>query len=154
MVSARRYTRFLIPALLVLFTAACAPSATVLKGSINTSLDLNPDHTGRPSPVVLRIYELRAAGRFQGADFFALYDQDGATLGPDLIAREEIELQPGSVQALNRTLQADTHFVAVLAAFRDIENATWRGIVEIPPGKSPSLTIRLDSLSVSISSDR
>ena len=144
----------LIPALLVLLLGACAtePKVAKLKGSIQTSTTINPDATGRPSPVVLRIYELRAPSAFQNADFFAIYDKDAATLGQEMVLREELELQPGETRELNRELQADTRHVGVLAAFRDIDQATWRAITPITKGEPTSIIIKVDKLSVSISS--
>lgn len=150
----RPVVRLFIPAVLALLLAACAttPPVAKLQGSIQTSTTINPDATGRPSPVVLRIYELRAPSAFQNADFFSLYDKDSATLGQELLLREELELQPGEMRELNRELQADTRYVGVLAAFRDIDQAQWRAVTTITKGEPSSVIIKVDKLSVSISS--
>ena len=39
--------------------------------TIAASTDANPDATGRPSPVVLRVYQLKGDGAFSRAEFFA-----------------------------------------------------------------------------------
>jgi type VI secretion system protein VasD len=150
----RSVVHFLIPAVLALLLGACAttPPVSKLQGSVQISPAVNPDATGRPSPVVLRIYELRAPGAFQNADFFSLYDKDTATLGQEMVLRDELELQPGETRVLNRELQADTRYVGVLAAFRDIDQAQWRAITPVTKGEKTNIIIKVDKLSVSISS--
>ncbi len=150
----RSVVRCIIPAVLILLLTACAttPPVAKLQGSIQTSATINPDATGRPSPVVMRIYELRAPSAFQNADFFSLYDKDAATLGQEMVLREEVELQPGQTRVLNRELQNDTRYVGVLAAFRDIDQAHWRAITPVTKGEKTNIIIKVDQLSVSISS--
>lgn len=139
-----------------LFLVSCAsappppPPITKVQGSVQATAGINPDVSGRPSPVVVRLYELRAPGAFQGADFFAIYDREAATLGQDVVVREELQLQPGETRELNRELRDDTRHVGVIAAFRDIDQARWRAVVPVPKGVSTSLIIKIDTLSVSI----
>lgn len=127
-----------------------SPSPTRLAGTLNVATKINPDLRGRPSPVVLRLYELSAAQRFKEADFFALYDQEATTLGNELIAREEMEVKPGDQRPLSKTLSPQTRFVGVLAAFRNIEKAQWRAIVAVPTGKKTSVNMALDNLTLSV----
>ena len=60
---------------LVLLGAGCssAPKLASLAGSIQASADLNPSVSQRPSPLLLRVYELKTAAGFNQADFMALY---------------------------------------------------------------------------------
>lgn len=114
-----------------------------IKGEITVSGDVNPGPDGAPSPVVLRIYQLRSAGVFQSADFFAIYDDEQATLGQGLIAREELNLPPGATQEYEREFDKETKFIGVLAAFRDIEEASWRSVLEVPR-KKKKLKLRIE----------
>src|SRR5262245_27417756 len=92
----------------VLFTvlatmlAACGgpPKPTITKASLVVAKDVNPDPSGRASPIVVRVYQLKEEGAFSGADFFALYDREKETLGASVVAREEYELQPGETRQL------------------------------------------------------
>jgi type VI secretion system protein VasD len=99
------------------------------------SSDVNPDSSGRPSPVVLRVFQLRNDGEFAGADFFALYDKEKEVLGASLISREEYVLAPGEARKLELPVSADARFIGVIAAFRDIRAARWRAVSR-PPEKS------------------
>jgi type VI secretion system protein VasD len=94
--------------------------------------DVNPDASGRPSPVVVRFYQLKSDAAFSGAEFFPLFDDDKKVLAADLIARDEYELSPGEDKTLELTVPAEVRFVGAIAAFRDIRNATWRALAPTP----------------------
>jgi type VI secretion system protein VasD len=142
--------------LLVVGLTGCfgGPSAIKIKGNIETSHDVNPDHAGRPSPVVVRVYQLRSPGPFLNADFFDLYDNANATLGQNLIIWEEFEFKPGEAREYNTKFDIDTKYVGVIAAYRDLENSRWRELVTLPDKKKVHLNIKLDSLAVSVSTDK
>ena len=142
--------------LLIVGLAGCSggSSPIKIKGNIATSHDVNPDHAGRPSPVVVRVYQLRAPGPFLNADFFDLYDSANATLGQNLIIWEEFEFQPGETIEYNTKFDSDTKYVGVIAAYQDLENAHWRELVTLPDKKKVHLNIKLDSLTLSVSTGK
>jgi type VI secretion system protein VasD len=114
---------------LALVLGACAskpPKPEPTKAVIGASGDVNPDADGRPSPIVVRIYQLRGDAEFNGAEFFALWDMEKATLAANLVMRDERTLFPGQQQQLELALAPDTRFVGVAAAFRDVRAARWR----------------------------
>jgi type VI secretion system protein VasD len=111
---------------------------------------LNPDARMRPSPVVVRVYELKSLAAFNGADFFALYEKEQETLGADLIGREEYHLRPGETRPYQRQLQPDTKFIGVVAAFRDIETARWRQTAVVPAKRRPTLTVGVQAQAVTV----
>jgi type VI secretion system protein VasD len=131
-------------------TAGCAsgPKPTQVTGSIAASPRVNPSVSKRPSPLLVRVYELKAATAFNAADFVSLYQRDQAELGADLLAREEMTLAPGETKPLSRTLAPETRFVGVFAAYRDLEHARWRAVVPIAPGQKQQITIQADELAV------
>jgi type VI secretion system protein VasD len=126
---------------------------------VKVSADLNPDQNGRPSPLVLAIYQLKSADDFRNKDFFTVFDPGATALGTDLLRREQITLQPGVDQALAAEFDPQTEFVGVVGAFSDIENSQWRAVVPLPEGelkdrikffKSNRLTITVGERTVSI----
>lgn len=123
---------------------------TQVDASIMAVADLNPDGNGRPSPVVVRVYELKTLSVFENADFYSLYDEEAATLGPDLIARDELEIRPGDERKYEKALDPMARYLGVIAAFRDLENARWRSFVKLGEDKRVSLQIKLDSTAVSV----
>ena len=127
--------RLLLVALVVIaagMPVANAADKVTVKGRISTSEDLNPDYRGRPSPVTLIIFQLKSADAYQNADFFSLYAPDSGPLGGDLIARSQRMLQPGQSFDIEEQFDEEARFIGVVAAFRDIEHAEWRGLVELP----------------------
>ena len=126
------------------------PKPKVLTLDVLAAANLNPSASGRSSPVVVRIYELKAVAPFESADFVSLFDKDQSTLGGDVIARDEFVLSPGESMAIKRDLTADSKFIAVMAAFRDLERAKWRAVVPLVAGKDNALSVRLAASTVSI----
>ena len=102
------------------------------KVALSASGDVNPDASGKPSPVVVRVYQLKADSAFTGADFFALFDDEMKVLGQDLINREEYVLTPAEHRTVELVVPKTARFVGVIAAFRDIRNSQWRVVVPAP----------------------
>lgn len=150
--------RIQLPTMLVAFVVAltlvgCAsgpPKDLQLSGTLVAAADINLDPEGRPSPVVVRIYQLQSAVEFNNADFFALYDDAAAALGADLIAFDEFTLRPGQSVDYQAQVKPAAKSVGIIAAFRDINSARWRVDLAMPkkPGR---LRIGLEKMSVSAS---
>lgn len=128
----------------------CASKPPLLKGAIKTDATTNPDTTGRASPVVVRVYELKSLALFNTADFFSLFEKERETLGTELVGREEYDLRPAETRPYQRQLQPDTRFIGVVAAFRDLEKSRWRASVAVPQKSSATLTIGIDAKAVSV----
>ena len=151
-----RFTVLLIFSLVALSLAGCAsapkpPPPTVIQVDLEVAPGVNPDLRGRASPVVMKFFELKSLAAFEGADFFSLFEKEKETLGADLVAREEYQLQPQENRKFERTLQRDTRYVGVVAAFRDLERAKWRASLAVPAEKATPVTIQVGARSVSIS---
>ena len=128
--------------------AAPPPRPGTLSIHVIAASGINPDARSRPSPVVVRLYELKASAPFESADFLSLYDKDLAVLGADIVVRDEFVIRPGESKAINKALAADTKFIGVVAAFRELERARWRALVAVLPNKSNLVTISLDGIAV------
>ncbi len=143
---------------MVVLSASCArdrpPPPTTVSVTLNASAEVNPDRNDRPSPIVVRVYELRSAGVFEITDFFSLLEQDSAILGSDQISRWEYQLEPGEQVALDAEFRSGSGYVGVLAAYRDIEHARWRAVQPIHPNRANDLEVVLERLEVSIRQQR
>jgi type VI secretion system protein VasD len=127
-----------------------APTGPTFVSTAIVGANVNPDARKRPSPVVLRVYELKSNALFESADFVSLFEKDQTVLGAELVSREEVILQPNDVKAINKNLSPETKFVAVFAAFRDLERARWRSSVQAVQGKKNVFKIRVDAVTVEI----
>jgi len=149
-------TVWLLAVLLSGVLAACAgspPKPDKAKAIVSAAADVNPDATGRPSPVVVRIYQLKEDVAFRNADFFAIYDKESETLGADLLAREEFVLAPGDERKVEFGVQPGARFIGVAAAFRDIRNARWRAIAGAP-SKGLMDLIGKDAITIAVTGDQ
>ena len=110
-----------------------APAPTIRTTlSVGTTADANADARGQGTSVVVRVYQLRTDAMFNGADFFALYDDEKKVLGPELITRDEFVLKPLEQRTIDVTFSPEARFIGVVAAYRDIRNAQWRAITSVP----------------------
>jgi type VI secretion system protein VasD len=121
---------------------------------IEAAASVNPDARGRPSPIVVRVYELKSAAPFEAADFMSLYQQDRSALGSELVAREEFMLEPGEIRTLDKLLAPDVRAVGVMAAFRELERARWRTTVSVSAGRDNALAFWLEDVAVRGSAGR
>jgi type VI secretion system protein VasD len=126
------------------------PTVTKINVSITASCHVNPDINGRSSPIALRLYELKTIGKFEEADFFKLFEDYEASLGSDHLASEKIHLKPCETQVLNHPVSSDTKYIALTAAFRDINQAVWRDFIAIEPDKTTELTVMIDNLNMTL----
>ncbi|HEX4387369.1 MAG TPA: type VI secretion system lipoprotein TssJ [Steroidobacteraceae bacterium] len=115
------------------------PPPAVVNVSLQAKPDVNPDTGGRPSPIVLRLYQLKADAAFLGADYFPLLSDEKKVLGPDLVSLEEKELFPGQTLALEVPFSADTRFIAVAGGYHDPGSTVWRAIAPAPGSKGKSV---------------
>ncbi|MGL4317452.1 MAG: type VI secretion system lipoprotein TssJ [Pseudomonas sp.] len=117
---------------------------TKLDLSLVASDDLNPDLQGRPSPIVVRLLELKNPSSFNNADFFSLYQRPKESLMPDLVSFEELEVRPGETRDLKLLVQPGSRYVGVVAAYRDLPEASWRFVVALQEGEITQAGVRLD----------
>ena len=125
-----------------LLLVACAPAGP---GSVTLvaqgAAGMNPGPDGADRPLTLQVLQLRGAGAFDGADFFAL--QSPATaLGADLVKADTIALAPGGKATKTLTLDPTTALIAVVAGFRDPGGKQFRAKSSVSP--TESVTFALD----------
>lgn len=141
---------------LLLTLSACSsklfqPFSTWAQVEVHTDRGMNPDDSGRPSPVVVRLYELSSINEFnQTDDFFVLYDQDKETLADALLNKEEFTLRPGDTARLERKLNENTRYIGVLVAFRNIDGNQWKTHFKLKPNRTNRLQIDIKDVAVRI----
>jgi type VI secretion system protein VasD len=108
------------------------PRIQTVRVSVTAAPDVNPDPSGRPSPVVIRIYRLRGADEFNGAGMDRLYTKDREVLAANLVARDEFPLHPGDSRDTQLDLAADVQGIGVMAEIRDYHSVPWRVYMAVP----------------------
>ncbi|HDS1733146.1 type VI secretion system lipoprotein TssJ [Pseudomonas sp. BP8] len=119
-------------------------SMTKLNLKLSAGDQLNPDLNGRPSPIVVRLIELKHPVAFDNADFFSLYERAKESLAPDMVASEELELRPGESVELRLSVKQGSRYVGVLAAYRDLAQTQWRHVIQLSPQAQTDADLTLD----------
>ncbi|WP_051368581.1 type VI secretion system lipoprotein TssJ [Psychromonas sp. SP041] len=127
--------------------ALVSPSTDLI---FHVAEDVNPDLNERPSPVVVTIYQLSSRTIFDNQDFFSLYENAQAILGPDLLTKQELELQPEQEITQTLKLNKNANYVGIVVAYRDVDNSRWRGVVEVSPTGYDDIDINIEKLAVYI----
>ncbi|MFJ2990691.1 type VI secretion system lipoprotein TssJ [Collimonas sp. NPDC087041] len=133
----RRCLAVLSSLLLLLLVIPAIGQAQVVKEptkldiTIHATDDVNPTDQGQAAPIMVRVYELKSDETFKQADFFTLQNTDKAVLGADMLVKDEFILRPGDSKTIRRASYADTAVIGVLAAYRDLPNATWREVYKL-----------------------
>ncbi|MFT5083360.1 MAG: type VI secretion system protein VasD [Lentisphaeria bacterium] len=97
---------------------------TDIKIKMNIAGNVNPDESGKPSPVFVRLYELNNTAIFEKADFIDLYENDEKILGSSLVAKQELKrFIPGKMRIEELVLKKDTQYVALFAEFFRFKDA-------------------------------
>lgn len=143
----------LLAALSVIALAGC--STPGVDFNISSTANLNMEQSGRPLPVVVRLYQLSDSKNFENASFSDMWKNDIATLGDSALTRQEVIVAPGSTKTVELPKNDLTKYIGVVALFHHPERDKWRAMVPISNGYfsrkfSSSVTVHLNSRSVSI----
>ena len=125
------------------------PPPVVVTVSLTAAADSNPDGEQRPSPLVVRLYELGDAEAFNSANFFDLWNREPATLAAALVKRHEFVIAPSGKASKVLTLDPRVQAIGVAAAYRDIRNAQWRVVAPLSQAATAPRQVELE---VSVSS--
>ncbi len=118
------------------------PEGATLQVTIVASPLVNPDLNGRPSPILVRIYQLTNDELFKQADFQALYERDREVLLDTAVGRHEMIMGPGGIRAITTSVKPEARFIAVMAAYRKIDEATWK--ISVPLLGKTDTVLRAD----------
>jgi type VI secretion system VasD/TssJ family lipoprotein len=103
----------------------------------------------RPNAAVVRVYQLTSRANFDRASRAALWRDDTAALGNELVAKQELTLLPDAEESLKIALAKSTRFVAVAADFYNPDGEAWRVVYPAKSGKKP-VKIRLGERQLSV----
>lgn len=123
----------LVASLLCITSCASEPDQEVsFSYRITAAPNINPSVSQSPSPVAIKVMQLGSNANFNKADFNELLGAHERSLGTELIQVNQYLIQPGSDQEIELAISKSAKHIGVVAGFRDIENASWRSIVDVP----------------------
>jgi type VI secretion system protein VasD len=110
---------------------------------------LNPDEANQSLPTLVRLLQLKAAGKLEAADFGAVYRGDKEALAEDLLQVDELVVSPGETVSKRLTRDKEAAVLGVVGVFRRPSGGTWRRIVELPRGsRAAKVLVRLEDYRV------
>jgi type VI secretion system protein VasD len=147
---ARAVVAFAALVLLSSCGGAPPPPPPVVELTLTAAPNVNPDPSGRPAPVLVRIYQLASANKFELADYYQLSNNEAATLSGDLLGRDELILSPGQSRHLTLNMKHDATRVGVTVAFRQIDRAKWRADTAFAPSGPTNVTAAVAGLTLTL----
>ncbi|MBM3546284.1 MAG: type VI secretion system lipoprotein TssJ [Alphaproteobacteria bacterium] len=126
------------------------PEGATLRLTVIASPLINPDLNQRPSPVLVRVYQLSNPDSFEASDFASLFEKDEATLGPAMLAKRELIIAPGGIQVVNADLKPDALFVGAVVGYRNFEKATWKNLFPLAGKKANPVRVNVGALAVEL----
>jgi len=139
-----------LAAAMLAYGCAREPEPTPIDVTLNADAGVNPNEDGKPSPIVVSLYELKGIKAFNNATYFDLMDDEAKALGAELIGSREYEMTPGKEEKYDREISAEATHIGVVAGFRNIQSAKWRDSIELEQEEDNDFVIFLTSQAVRI----
>jgi len=105
---------------------------TDLAVTFEVDSDINPDEDKRPSPLFVRMYQLKSPKMFNKADFINLYERDKEVLGADLVTKHKLKrFKPGESREEHFVLDENTQYIGLYAEFLSYQSSTYKLIIPV-----------------------
>lgn len=105
---------------------------TDLQIDFKVDADINPDELGKPSPVFIRMYELKNKKMMGKADFISLYERDKEVLGADMLESHKLRrFTPGETRTEHFVLDKNSNYVALYAEFLEFRQSKFKLIIPV-----------------------
>jgi len=145
-------TRRVLLGILAVLATRCSspPPPAVLTLNVIGGADQNPDPSGKPTPVVVRLFELNGTAKFERSDVFALTEREQQTLGSESQGSEEFVLRPGETRMVTRELKKGVQFLGIAVLFRDIDQSHWRAVSQVAASGPSKLTLKISGLTATL----
>lgn len=107
---------------------------TDLEIRFKVDADVNPDDDKKPSPLFVRMYQLKSKKMFKRANFIDLYEKDKDVLGADMISKQKLRrIKPGENRKEQFVLDKKTNFIGLYAEFLDFKKSSFKLIIPVVP---------------------
>ncbi|WP_330925365.1 type VI secretion system lipoprotein TssJ [Candidatus Sororendozoicomonas aggregata] len=127
---------------------------TTLNLTLSAGKEINNSRSEVPSPLVVRLYELKSAELFQSADFLGIFLRDSKILQQSLVKKRRLpSIKPGGQFAKKYTLDKSTSYVALFGEFEDYNSAVPSVIYKVTKGDDNNLKVLINDDSLRMVSD-
>lgn len=134
----------IIVGMVFIVLSACSTVNTSVGGFFNMDTDLeikfkvdadvNPDDDRKPSPLFVRMYQLKSTKMFNRANFIDLYEKDKEVLGVDMISMQKLRrIKPGESRVENFVLNKETRYIGLYAEFLQYKKSGYKLLMPVVP---------------------
>jgi len=116
--------------------------------TLAASPDINPDQIGEASPLNVKTYLLTERTTFDNLGFESALDEAGVILSSQLLSTKEYIFQPKESIQYAIKLGKETKFIAIVAAYRDMDKSKWKLVVPVDSEDPEDHTVNLTRESV------
>lgn len=107
---------------------------TDLEIKFKVDSDVNPDDDKKPSPLFVRMYQLKSTKMFSRANFIDLYEKDKEVLGADMISKQVLRrVKPGESRNENFILNKNTRYIGLYAEFLQYKKSSYKLLIPVVP---------------------
>lgn len=107
---------------------------TDLEIKFKVDADVNPDDDKKPSPLFIRMYQLKSTKMFSRANFIDLYEKDKEVLGADMISKQKLRrIKPGESRTENFVLNKETRYIGLYAEFLRFKKSSYKLLIPVVP---------------------
>ena len=107
---------------------------TDLEIKFKVDADVNPDDDKKPSPLFVRMYQLKSAKMFNKANFIDLYEKDKDVLGADMISKQKLHrIKPGESRSESFVLNKEANYIGLYAEFLQYKNSSFKLLIPVVP---------------------
>lgn len=127
---------------------------TDLRITFLVDADVNPDDNKTPSPLFVRMYELKSPNMFNKANFIDIFERDAEALGADMITKQRLKhIRPGETREADFVLNKETKYVGLYAEFLRYKNSKYKLVIPVAQTNvvSSSATIKISGNKILIS---
>jgi type VI secretion system VasD/TssJ family lipoprotein len=91
-----------------------------------------PDMVSGSTPIAFKVVQLRDDSLLLSADYQSIQDDLQGSLGQNYVSHEDYVLVPGQFKFVDFIdINPKTRFIAIIADYNDIENATWKVVIKV-----------------------
>lgn len=100
--------------------------------------NINPNETGNPRPVVVRLYQLKGDVRLENATYDEVLLKDKDILQDDIAKVDEVEVFPNDLVEVKFERIKEASHLAGVALFHSPKGNSWKTFYEfpLPPGET------------------
>lgn len=107
---------------------------TDLEIKFKVDADINPDDDRKPSPLFVRMYQLKSTKMFSRANFIDLYEKDKDILGADMISQQKLKrIKPGENRNESFVLSKETRYIGLYAEFLQFKKSSFKLLIPVVP---------------------